>query len=101
MGVVFRKQIETARQIRVEHVETARSELELTGLRVDDHLVAERHRAGQARIRDTRLTVNFESRETLDPLEDGGYAAASKRQHLERQPRARGSLRPFPRGLQR
>ena len=101
VSVAFRWQIEPARQIRAENIEATGSEFQLARLRVDEHVVAKRHRAGDPRICDTGNAVHLESGQTLDPLDDGGYPAASKRQHLERQPRAQASLPPSPRGLPR
>ena len=84
VGVGFREEIETSSEIGVQHVETTRSEREVASLRVHDHLVAERNRAGEPRVRDARFTVHFEPGQALDPLDDRGDAAAPKCQHLER-----------------
>ena len=53
---------EPARQVRVQHVEAAGAEAELARLRVHDHLVAERDRAGQPRVRDARRAVHLDPR---------------------------------------
>ncbi len=83
-------QPEPPRQVRVEHVEPARTELELTRLDVDDHLVPHLDRAGQARVRDARLAVDLDPREPLDLLDDGGDGAAPQaKRHSSRARRRR------------
>ena len=93
-----RKQLEPARQVRVEHVEAAGAELELAGLRVDD---APRRRARPVpSAADTRCTARRRPRAGTSPsssLDDRSDPAAPKRQHRERRRRGRASRRPSPR----
>ena len=72
MGAGLRLEAEPARQVRVEHVEAARAQPELARLRVDEHLVAQRHGAGEARVGDARVAVDLEADEARVPLADGG-----------------------------
>ncbi len=67
----LRVEAEPAREVGVEDVEAARAEPELARLDVDEHLVAERDGAGQARVGDAGLTVDLAADEPLMPLEHG------------------------------
>ena len=82
-------QPQSARQVRVEDVEPARAEAELTGLHVHEHLVVERDPPGQPRIRDARGAVHLEPDEAFEPLDDRRHAAAreAKRHRPPRAPR--------------
>ena len=83
-------QPEAARQVRVEHVEPARSQLQLTRLDVDDHLVPDLDGAGQARVRDAGLAVDLDPREPFDLLHDGGDGSAPQaKRHSSRARRRR------------
>jgi hypothetical protein len=82
-------EVETARQVDVQHVEPARSELELPRLDVHDDVVADLDRPGQARIGDARRAVDLEPDETVVLLENRGDAPASKAQHRARRRSAR------------
>jgi hypothetical protein len=75
-------------QVDVENVEAAGAQAEVARLRVHDHLVAERERPGQPRVRDTRNAVDLDSRHAFVPLEHCGDGAASEaKRHAP--PRAR------------
>ena len=59
---------EPARQVRVEDVEAARSELEQPRLLVHEHLVPHLDLAGEPRVGDARDAVDLEPDETREPL---------------------------------
>ena len=87
--VVLGAEVETARQVDVQHVEPAGTELELPRLDVHDDVVADLDRPRQARIRDARRAVDLEPDETVVLLENRGDAPASKAQHRARRRSAR------------
>jgi hypothetical protein len=78
---LLRRQAEPAREVRVEHVEPARAEAEIGGLDVDEHLVADRDRAGEVRVRDARSPVHAQAHETVGALDDVRDRPAGERQH--------------------
>ena len=86
---VLDAEAETARQVDVQDVEPAGTELELPRLHVHDDVVADLDRPSQARIRDARRTVDLEPDETVVLLEQCGDAPASKAQHRARRRPAR------------
>ena len=87
MGSRRGREVEPARQVRVQDVEAARAESERARLHVDEHVVAEGDRAGDTRVRDARRTVHLATHEPLVALDDGGNGTAPKR---ERHRAARG-----------
>src|SRR5438105_3514295 len=65
----------------------ARPEPELAGLHVDQHVVVERNRSGQARIGDAGVAVDLEPEESFVLLEDGGDLPPPKaKRHRPRAP---------------
>ena len=86
---VLDAEVEATRQVDVQHVEPARTELELPRLDVHDDVVAHLDRPGQARIGDARRAVDLEPDETVVLLENRGDAPASKAQHRARRRSAR------------
>ena len=66
----LRGQLEPAREVRVEDVEAAGSELEVEGLDVHEHVVPERNRPRQLRIGDARPPVDLEPDEAVVSLPD-------------------------------
>ena len=63
-------QLEAAGEVRVEDVESARTEAELAGLDVGEHVVAERDGPGERRIRDAGVPVDLEPDEAVVALGD-------------------------------
>ncbi len=95
VGARLGRQLEPARQIGVQDVEAARAEPELTRLHVHEHLVAERNRPGQARIRDARRAVDLAPHEPFHALDDRRDAAAAEaKRHRARRRAAPASRRP-------
>jgi hypothetical protein len=84
VGAVLPGGVEPARQVCVEDVEASRAELELPGLDVDDDLVADLDRPGQARVRDRRLPVDLEPGQVVVLLADAGDRAAPETKHATR-----------------
>src|SRR5207244_842984 len=78
VSTLLRPEIEAARQIGVQDVETAGAELELTRLDVDEHLVTQRHGPGQARIGKTGRAVHLDPRQSLVARENRGDEASPK-----------------------
>ena len=81
-------QIQAAREIRVDNIETARPEPELARLHVDQNVVVERNRSGQARVGDAGAAVDLEPEEPFVLLEHGGDLPPPKaKRHRSRAPR--------------
>ena len=77
---LVRLEVEAACQVRVEHVEAAAAELELTRLHVDEHVVTDLDGAGQPRVGDTRNAVDLEAHELFVTLDDRVDRSAPKRE---------------------
>jgi len=67
-------QLEPTSQVGVEHVESARAELELPRLAVHEHLVVESDRSGQLLVCDARHAVHLEADEIVVLLQNLGDA---------------------------
>ena len=96
------RELEAARQVRVEDVEPARAELELARLDVDEHLVVELDRAGQRRVGDAGDAVHLQPDELLVALMDRrDLPAAQAKRHRPRRRPAPASHRPSRAGRRR
>src|SRR3954451_9280759 len=92
---LLRLKLEPARQVRVEHVEAARAELELTRLDVDEHLVLQLDRPGERGIRHAGDPVDLEPDEPVMTLDDRrDPPAAQAKRHRPPPRRGRASSRP-------
>ncbi len=82
-------EVEAAREIRIEDVETAGPKPELDCLDVHEHVVPERHRPGHPRVGHTGPAVHLQPDEPLVALRHRCDRAAAKAKHRGRPRRAR------------
>ena len=78
----FRGEPEPAGEVRVQDVEAAGAQPEVSRLRVHDHVVTERDRPGQQRVGDAGSAVDLDPGQPFVPLEHrGDDSAAEAKRH--------------------